>query len=165
MSIDQQFSPSAIIATSLLGLIPSVLLKKQVNLEATLNTYSTDLPSPELFHMELERWKNRYTSVPADLRPASPAEAIKDCDPSMFPNISILLRICCTIPVTSCECERSASALRRLNNYMRASMGKSRLSHLALLHIHYDTPIDLNRVMDCYARLHPRRLALDSVLA
>ena len=118
MSIDQQFLPSAIIiATSLLGLVPSVLFKKEVNLEAALNTYSTDLLSPELFHMELKRWKNRYTSVPADLRPASPTEAIKDCDPSMFPNISILLRICCTIPVTSCECERSASTLRRLNNY------------------------------------------------
>ena len=51
-SIDQQFLPSAIIiATSLLGLVPSVLFKKEVNLEAALNTYSTDLLSPELFHM------------------------------------------------------------------------------------------------------------------
>lgn len=165
MSIDQQFSPSAIIATSLLGLVPSVLCKKEVELEAAINTYSTDMPSPELFQMELKRWKNRYTSIPTDLRPASPAEAIKDCDPAMFPNISVLLQICCTIPVTSCECERSASALRRLNNYMRASMGKSRLSYLALLHIHYETPVNLDRVVDCYARLHPRRLALDSLLS
>lgn len=165
MSIDQQFSQSAITASSLIGLVPSVLFKKEVKLEAALNKYSTDLPSPELFQMELKRWKQRYTSVPADLRPASPAEAIKDCDPAMFPNISVLLQICCTIPVTSCECERSASALRRLNNYMRASMGKSRLSYLALLHIHYDTPMDLDRVVDCYARLHPRRLALDSLLS
>ena len=45
----------------------------------------------------------------------------------------------------------TASCLRRLNNYMRASMGKSRLSSLALLHIHY-------------ANLHPRRLELDSLI-
>ena len=109
--------------------------------------------------------ENCYTSVPADLRLASPAEAVKDCDPTMFPNISVLLQICCTIPVTSCECERSFSALRRLNNYMRASMGKSRLSYLALLHIHCDAPVDLDRVVDCYAHLHPRRLALESVLS
>ena len=70
-------------------------------------------------------------------------------------NISILLQIACTIPVTSCECERSASTLRRLNNYMRASMGKDRLSHLALLNIHYTTPVDLDTVVDCYARLTP----------
>ena len=40
---------------------------------------------------------------------------------------------------------------------MRASMGKDRLSHLALLHIHYATPVDLDTVVDCYARLHLRR--------
>ena len=39
----------------------------------------------------------------------------------MFPNIFILLKIACTIPVTSCECKRSASALHCLQNYMRAS--------------------------------------------
>ena len=89
------------------------------------------------------------------LRPGSPAVAIKDCDAALFPNISILLQITCTIPVTSCECERSASTLRRLNNYMRASMGKDRLSHLALLHIHYTTPVDLDTVVDCDARQHP----------
>ena len=164
MCIDQQFSPSAVIAASLLGLVPSVLCLKDVELEAAVGKYNADLPSPELFEMELKRWKSRYMSMPSDLRPASPAEAIKECDCVLFPNISVLLQIACTIPVTSCECERSASALRRLNNYMRASMGQSRLSYLALLHIHYDTLVDLDVVVDCYARLHPRRLALDSLL-
>ena len=40
----------------------------------------------------------------------------------LYPNIRVLLQVACTLPVTSCECERSASALRRLHNYMRASM-------------------------------------------
>ena len=78
----------------------------------------------------------------------------KECDRDMFPNIYILLQITCTIPVTSCECERSASGLRRLNNYMRASMGKDRLSYLALLHIHYDHSVDLDKVVDNFARHH-----------
>ena len=95
------------------------------------------------------------------LRPAYPAAAIKDCDIDSFPNISVLLQIACTIPVTSCECEQSASVLQQLNNYMRASMGKSCLSHLALLHIHYDAEVDLDKVVDCYAHLHPRRLELE----
>lgn len=47
---------------------------------------------------------------------------------------------------------------------MRASMGKDRLSHLALLHIHYTTPVDLDTVVDCYAQLHPRRLQLENLL-
>ena len=62
------------------------------------------------------------------------------------------------LPVTSCECERSASALRRLNNYMRATMGKDRLSCLALLHVHYDVDIDIDEVIRQIFTLHPRRL-------
>ena len=103
-------------------------------------------------------------AIEPQLRPASPAVDIKDCDTALFPNISILLQIACRIPVTSCECERSASTSRRLNNYMRASMGKDRLSHLVLLHIHYTTPLDLDTVVDCYARLHPRRPQLENLL-
>ena len=59
-------------------------------------------------------------------RPSSVGEVIKECDKDMFPNIYnyVLLQIACTIPVTSCECERSASGLRQLNNFIRASMGK-----------------------------------------
>ena len=162
--INQQFSSSAVIATSLLGLVPTVLCTKKVNLDAAVKKYECDLPSPELFDLELKRWKNRYMPMPPQLRPTSPAAAVKDCDCDNFPNISILLQIACTIPVTSCECERSASVMRRLNNYMRASMGKSRLSHIALLHIHYNTEVDLDKAVDCYAHLHPRRLELTSLL-
>ncbi|XP_078363884.1 52 kDa repressor of the inhibitor of the protein kinase-like [Oculina patagonica] len=164
MCINEQFSPSATVAASLLGLVPSVLCSKNVNLEAAVNKYNDDLPSPEMFEMELMRWRGRYLAMEPELRPASPAVAIKDCDDDLFPNISILLKIACTIPVTSCECERSASTLRRLNNYMRASMGKERLSNLALLHIHYDTPVELDTVVNCYAHLHPRRVQLENLL-
>jgi hypothetical protein len=47
---------------------------------------------------------------------------------------------------------------------MRASMGQERLSPLALLHIHYDVAIDMDRVVDIFAKKHPRRLELDSLL-
>ena len=43
-------------------------------------------------------------------------------------------------------------------------MGKKQLSILALLHTHYDTPMDLDEVVDCYAKLHPRRLEFESLL-
>ena len=86
--------------------------------------------------------------------PISPSAAIKECDAELYPNLRILLQIVSTIPATSCECERSASALRRLNNYLRASMGKERMANLALLHIHYDKQMDVNRVVDIYSHLH-----------
>ena len=55
MCIEEQFSPSAKVATSLLGLVPSVLCSRNVNLNAAVNTYTDDLSSPELFVMELTR--------------------------------------------------------------------------------------------------------------
>ena len=69
----------------------------------------------------------------------------------MFWKISVHLQTACTIQLIVCKCERSASVLLQLNNYMPASIGKSRLSHLALLQIHYDTFVDMFMVVDCYA--------------
>ena len=106
----------------------------------------------------------RFEHVSEECRPSTPASAIKECNPVHFPNIRILLQLGCTLPVTSCQCERSASALKRLNTYLRASMRQERLSSLALLHIHYDSIIDMNEVVDIYARLNPRRLELCSLL-
>ena len=165
ISINRQFSKSAVTAIFLLlGLLPSIICLQDVNLEEALIKYRDDLPSPELMDAELRHWRNRYMAMLSEKRPCSLAKAIKECDATDFPNISVLLTIACIITVTSCECERSASALRRLNNYMRASMVKDRLSHFALLYIHYDIPRDIDNVVDYYARLHPRRLELDSVL-
>ena len=158
-SMKDRFSAAAIVASSLLGDVPSVCCSREVNTERAIEKYKDDLPSPELISTELRRWKARYSGMPVELRPNTPAAAIKDCDSDLYPNVRVLLQIACTLPVTSCECERSASALRRLHNYMRASMGKSRLSGLALLHIHYDMDVDLDEVITRYAHLHPRRLS------
>ena len=46
---------------------------------------------------------------------------------SMFPNIRELLRILCTLPVTSCSAERSFSGLKRIKTAMRSTMIVSRL--------------------------------------
>ena len=163
-SMKDRFSAAAIVASSLLGVIPSVCCSREVNMERAIEKYKDDLPSPELTSTELRRWKARYSGMPVELRPSTPAAAIKDCDSDLYPNVRVLLQIACTLPVTSCECERSASALQRLHNYMRASMGKSCLSSLALLHIHYDMDVDLDEVITRYAHLHPRKLELNSLI-
>ena len=81
-------------------------------------------------------------------------------DKVLFPNITKMLKIMCTLLVTTCECERSFSALKRLKTYIRSSMGEERLNGLALLHIHYSTNIDIEEVFNMFARKHPRRLTL-----
>ena len=73
------------------------------------------MPSPELFDKEVLRWEMKWASVPEVDRPQSCASAIKSCCKISFPNVYTLFKIVCTVPVTSCECERSASVIRRLN--------------------------------------------------
>ena len=48
--------------------------------------------------------------------------------------------------------------------FNRASMTQERLSSLALMHIHYLTDIDLDIVVDLFAKMHPRRLELGTLL-
>ena len=161
---DARFSKLSTTAGQLVGLVPSVICEREVSLDDASKLYANDLPSSELLDQETDRWKRKFMAASSESRPTSCASAIKLCDPMTFPNIFTLLKIACTLPVTSCECERSCSVLRRLSNYMRATMGQERLSSLALLHIHYDNDIDVAKVVDRFAALHPRRLEMQNVI-
>ena len=129
-----------------------------------MEKYAEDLPSPEIFPAELKRWRRKFMEQPAEKRASSPAAAIKVCDADRFPNVSVLLQIAFTLPVTSCECKQCASALRQLHNYMGVTMEKEHLSGLALIHIHYDKSIDINIAIDKFSKLHPCRLERTSLL-
>ena len=52
---------------------------------------------------------------------------------SIFPNISITLRIFFTLPVTVASAERSFSKLKLIKNYLRSTMAQDRLVDLAVL--------------------------------
>ena len=54
---------------------------------------------------------------------------------TMMPEVAKAIHIYTVIPATSCTAERSFSGLRRLKTYLRSTIGQSRLSSLALLHI------------------------------
>lgn len=83
----------------------------------------------------------------------------------MYPNITECIKIFSTLPVTTCECERNVSALRRLKTYLRSTMSQTRLTGLALLHIHYNMDIDFDEIIRRFARLHPRRMELANILS
>ena len=72
------------------------------------------------------------------------------------PNISTLVRILCTLPVTSCSAERSFSSLKRSKTAFRSAMTNTRLTGLTLLQLHRDVPIDIDAAVETFARMHPR---------
>ena len=126
--LESQFSDLSILSSKLLGLVPSTLCEEGgASLQNVVEFYAEDLPSADLFPQELFRWKHRFQNKPPEECPSTAVQALKECDEELFPNIFTLLKIYCSIPATSCECERSASALRRLHTYSRAIMKQERL--------------------------------------
>ena len=74
---------------------------------AAIEMYKADLINPGIVNQEITLWMKKWEYVPKSQRGSTLATAIKECDEDNFPNIFVLLKIACTLPVTSCECERS----------------------------------------------------------
>ena len=52
---------------------------------------------------------------------------------ALFPNIVIILRIFCTLPVTVAQAERLFSTLSRVKNVMRSDMWQKKITSLGTL--------------------------------
>ena len=72
-----------------------------------IEQYSEDLPNHDIIDTELQLWKRKLLDVPVENCPSSLTKAIKVCDKQKFPNVFVLIKIGCTLPVTSAECECS----------------------------------------------------------
>ena len=120
--------------------------------------YEADLPNPLGLCAELELWEKFWTTYQGSL-PDSAASTLKALGFEGFENIKICLRILATLPLTSCECERSFSALRMLKTYNRSTMVEDRLNGLALMRIHQEIEPDVEEVINKFS-FGNRRLEL-----
>ena len=106
------------------------------DLAKAVDFYEDDLPHsamfPTQYRMWVRKWKNDIvtSAVPTKL-----VDALQACDQWTFPNTRVLLHLALTIPVTSCESERSFSQLKLLITYRRATMSADRLSENAFMKI------------------------------
>ena len=165
--IDTYFDPSNdAVMSSLLCILPALLVSREGNpVQAAFQYYADDLPSPQVFDVELFRWRRKWLNADQDHLPSSAAQALEECNHEFFPNVHKLLRILCTLLITSAECERSFRILRRLKPYLRATMTSERESGLALMNIHYGRQIGITATIDLFTRKHSRRLLLSDILA
>ncbi|XP_047134683.1 52 kDa repressor of the inhibitor of the protein kinase-like [Hydra vulgaris] len=120
--------------------------------------YATDLPNPLALSGELDLWEAFWLNFEGDV-PSNISETLKAINFPGFENIKVCLKLLATFPLTSCECERTFSSLWRLKNYMRSTMVQDRLNCLALMNIHLEIVIDINKVIDKFATYN-RRLTL-----
>jgi len=72
------------------------------------------------------------------------------------PNIHSVLIILVTLPVTTATAERSSSTLQRLKTCLRNNTGEQRLTGLALMNIYQNNEINVEEVINRFARL-PRK--------
>ena len=127
------------VLSSLFNLLPELVAIRDRNpdFEAALEFYENDPSSPNVVDVELLRWKRKWCSTDdAELSPSA-VQTLAACDREFVSNIHTLIRILCTLPITSAECERSFSTLRRLKTYLRSTMSSERESGLVLMNINY----------------------------
>ena len=79
-----------------------------------------------------------------------------------YPNLYKMLQLALTLPIGSSTTERSFSAMRRIRNWLRSTMGQSRFSSLAILNIEHDLTAKLSpeKIVDIYDGRKKRRLVL-----
>ena len=148
------------VLSSLFNLLPELVAvgDRNPDIEAALEFYENDLPSPHVVDVELPRWKSKWCSTEdADL-PTSAVQTLAARDQEVFPNIHTLIRILCMLPILSAECEHSFSTLRRLKTYLRSTMSSERESGLALMNINYHRDVNIEEVINTFAQWQPRRL-------
>ena len=134
-----------------------------MNCSAFCNLY-TDVTKDDLIE-ELRRLKrcHQFQFQERSCKPLNLLNKINSMNlESLFPNISIALRIFLTLPVTVATAERSFSKLKLIKNYLRSTMTQERLVDLTVLGIESDLArqIDFNDIIDKFAKEKARRVPI-----
>ena len=134
--LSNRFDSYAKTSASLQGLLPVKITSESslCDIKQAVEFYEDDLPNSCIIDEEFVRWKVMWLSMPVKDRPQTLSESLQCCSTLSLPNIHILLKLFAMLPFSTCLCERSASALRRLNSYLRCTQSEERLSALALIH-------------------------------
>ena len=117
------------------------------------NFYRRDFPNFSALPGECDLWSSFWElqdSLPDTITNPLKLMAIG------FENIKVALFILGTLPVTSCSCERSFSAMKRLKNYQRSTMSNDRLNSLSLMLVHKEIVPDPNKVIDLFSSSNRR---------
>ena len=138
---------------------------KSENFGSILQFYGDDLPSVRSLDAELDLWQNKWRGdahLAQELN--TPEKVLRHTDADYFPNIRTLIVILGTLPVTSCESERSISMLKRIKTALRSTMTEDRLNGLAMLQYHRDITVTTDEVVEEFVQRQPRRLLMSNPL-
>ncbi|XP_046858539.1 52 kDa repressor of the inhibitor of the protein kinase-like [Xenia sp. Carnegie-2017] len=156
-SLDARFDTESVNVYQGLSIVPTKmfsLIKNGIDwrhkFKIVSKFYVADLPNQLGLDAELLLWQSFWEHRKGPY-PSNVATTLKAINFDGFQNIKVILQILGTLPITSCECERSISALRILKDYKRSTMVEERLNGLALMKIHQEILPDVQRVIDKFS--------------
>ena len=81
---------------------------------------------------------------------------LQACDPDIFPNIHLLLRIACTIPVKSADNEHSNSTLKLVKGYLQWVFILKSLSITMFRNLPNNNLVESYSLIQCLRNLNKR---------
>ena len=148
-----RFSPElegALLATFLLpGNIHNISKETIADIKAE---YADHLPHQSSFESEVATWKVHVAEMSDQGTDLLSTCNFADENKVFYPNIHTILLLLLSLPVGSCSCERSFSALRRLKTWCRSSMTDERLDQLALGYINQERTSPPESILQAWDR-------------
>jgi len=92
---------------------------EELSFKRLVEFYSSDVECFDKSFFELKLWKRKCEKLPK-----SGLQALIMCDEQIYPNIFLLLKILCTLPVSTTSPERMFSTLKRVKTYLRNIIGQ-----------------------------------------
>ena len=119
--------------------------------------YEEDLPCIDSLRSELHLWRRKMSKE----KPKDPDHGYQMKEvfkmTNDFPNIRAIVTLLMTIPATSCTAERAFSTLKRVKTPLRSRMGEERLEALMLISMFGHERLSVDRLLDAFVNLKPRR--------
>ncbi|CAI6351591.1 unnamed protein product [Macrosiphum euphorbiae] len=160
LQLEDRFSKHHRVMSTLQSLIPKYITQNTTYLNKFKECalfYKPLLPNFDTFDTEIKIWQTQWQIVSDDDRPKCSLTTLSQINSDFYPNIKCFLTILATLPVTTVTAESSFSTLRRLKTYLRNNIGQDRLTGLVLTNIYRNDNIDIDEVINRFARL-PRKL-------
>lgn len=109
---------------------------------------------------EFLMWKQKWAGNEKANQYSTGISAVNQCSKIVYPNVHSLLKILCTLPVTTAEPERVFSKLEKTLTAVRNTMAEERLESLLMLQIHRDRTPSPENIIDAFSASRTRRSAM-----
>ncbi|XP_022175945.1 52 kDa repressor of the inhibitor of the protein kinase-like [Myzus persicae] len=121
-----------------------------------LDLHISVLPDSGALKEEFLLWKTKWLKINKNERLSNALQLLSECNGIFYPNITKMLEILVTLPVSTATADRTFSSLRRIKTYLRSTTSESRLLGLALLSIHNNIPVNPDEILSKFASVSRR---------